>query len=246
MCEFSIAHNEVYGSGDNRQETVHWIRIVAFGKTAQLVAEHKHQGDEVFVEGSLTYSEWTDADGNQAHRSQGPSQQGPVRPPAHHQRRSRLTPPRRRSPATTPGVFPRRGPAPQRRGTGSTLAGPAGSSDSRPAGEPMLTSGECLLNVRELRELLETVPPDCEVGVLVLSPCGDVIDITATDVATIDATIADDGHRQRLWITGVGHSDTPAPTIVSWPCRCGAILAVSERDGWPREHIATSAVATGD
>jgi single-strand DNA-binding protein len=64
VCEFSIAHNEVHGSGDNRQETVHWIRIVAFGKTAQLVAEHKHQGDEVFVEGSLTYSEWTDTDGN--------------------------------------------------------------------------------------------------------------------------------------------------------------------------------------
>ena len=63
VCEFSIAHNEVYGSGDNRQETVHWIRIVAFGKTAELVAEHKHQGDEVFVEGSLTYSEWTGDDG---------------------------------------------------------------------------------------------------------------------------------------------------------------------------------------
>ena len=64
VCEFGIAHNEVYGSGDTRQETVHWIRIVAFGKTAQLVAEHKRQGDEVFVGGSLTYSEWTDADGN--------------------------------------------------------------------------------------------------------------------------------------------------------------------------------------
>jgi len=64
LCEFSIAHNEAYGSGDNRQETVHWVRIVAFGKTAQLVAEHKHQGDEVFVEGSLAYSEWTDTDGN--------------------------------------------------------------------------------------------------------------------------------------------------------------------------------------
>ena len=64
VCEFSIAHNEVYGSGDNRQETVHWIRIVAFGKTAELVAEHKHQGDEVFVEGSLTYSEWAGDDGN--------------------------------------------------------------------------------------------------------------------------------------------------------------------------------------
>jgi len=64
VCEFSIAHNEVYGSGENRQETVHWVRIVAFGKQAQIVAEHKHQGDEVFVEGSLAYSEWTDADGN--------------------------------------------------------------------------------------------------------------------------------------------------------------------------------------
>ena len=40
------------------------VRIVAFGKQAQLVAEHKHQGDEVFVEGSLAYSEWTDTDGN--------------------------------------------------------------------------------------------------------------------------------------------------------------------------------------
>jgi hypothetical protein len=72
---------------------------------------------------------------------------------------------------------------------------------------------------------------------LVLSSCGDVIDITATDVATIDASIADDGHRQRLWITGTGHSDTAVAVIVSWPCRCGAILALSERDGWRREHI---------
>ena len=93
------------------------------------------------------------------------------------------------------------------------------------------------MTVRELVELLANVPADCEVGVLVLSPCGDVIDITAADVATIDATIADDGHRQRVWITGVGHSDTPAPTLVSWPCPCGAVVAVNERDGWPREHI---------
>jgi hypothetical protein len=98
-------------------------------------------------------------------------------------------------------------------------------------------SGACLLNVGEFVQLLETVPPDCELGVLVLSPRGDVIDITAADVVTIDATIADDGHRQRLWINGVGHSDTPAPTIVSWPCRCGVVLAVNERDCWPREHI---------
>lgn len=93
------------------------------------------------------------------------------------------------------------------------------------------------MNVRELVQLLGTVPSDCELGVLVLSPCGDLIDITAADVITIDATIADDGHRQRLWITGVGHSDTPAPTIVSWPCRCGTILAVSEHDGWPHDHV---------
>ena len=90
------------------------------------------------------------------------------------------------------------------------------------------------MNARELIELLGTVPADCQLGVLVLSPSGDVIDITAADVATS----ADDGHRQRLWITGIGHSETPTPTSVSWPCRCGAILAVNERDGLPREHIA--------
>ena len=93
---------------------------------------------------------------------------------------------------------------------------------------------------------LETVPRDCALGVLVLSPCGDVIDITAADVVTIDATIADDGHRQRLWITGVGHSGTPAPTIVSWPCGCGVVLGVNERDGWPPGHIAHLGVSAGE
>ena len=63
VCEFSIAHHEIYGSGDGRKENVHWIRVVVFGKQAETVATHKGKGDQVYVTGSLAYSEWTDGDG---------------------------------------------------------------------------------------------------------------------------------------------------------------------------------------
>ena len=94
------------------------------------------------------------------------------------------------------------------------------------------------MNVRELVDLLRCYPPDTQLGVLVLTPSGAVIDMTGADVITVDATVGDDGTRRRVWITGAGDSNVPTPTLVSWPCRCGHVLVVNEYDTWPSAHLA--------
>lgn len=92
------------------------------------------------------------------------------------------------------------------------------------------------MNVVQLRTLLETFPDDAELGVLAMQPSGAVIDITTAPVLTIEQTLLDDGRPETVWITGVGDAPRPVPTLITWPCSCGTILTVSERDRWPAEH----------
>jgi hypothetical protein len=99
---------------------------------------------------------------------------------------------------------------------------------------------------QRLIELLADYTPDTVVGVVALSPSGAVIDVTAADVAAVDATLADDRRVEQLWLTGIGDSDTAVPALISWPCRCGTNVAVNERDGWPYVHVAHLSAARAD
>ena len=60
VANFSIAVNEVRGTGDNRKEITNWIRCVAFRGQANTVENYTKKGSRVGVQGRLQNREWTD------------------------------------------------------------------------------------------------------------------------------------------------------------------------------------------
>lgn len=56
VCEFGIAVNEKYKD----KETVTFIDITAFGRTAEVVAEYARKGQPLLVDGKLQRDEWED------------------------------------------------------------------------------------------------------------------------------------------------------------------------------------------
>ncbi len=64
VTTFSIACDNPY----RRDQDPDWVNVEAWGKTAELVAEHKTKGDQVAITGRLTSSSWEDNDGTTRHR----------------------------------------------------------------------------------------------------------------------------------------------------------------------------------
>lgn len=59
VCEFSIAVNESYKDRDgNRKESVEWIKVVAWGKLAELCGKYLAKGRQALVEGRLRTRSW--------------------------------------------------------------------------------------------------------------------------------------------------------------------------------------------
>jgi len=54
VCEISLAYNEGYG--DN--ETSHFVDVVIWKKTAEVIAEHVKKGDEIAITGRLIQDRW--------------------------------------------------------------------------------------------------------------------------------------------------------------------------------------------
>ena len=65
VCSFSIATTERRKdkSGEFQDQTT-WFRVTCWGKQAEFVNERLQKGNQVYVEGRLTQSEYTDKDGN--------------------------------------------------------------------------------------------------------------------------------------------------------------------------------------
>lgn len=64
VARFSLATNERWRDADGkRQERTEWHRIVAFGRTAEIVRDYVAKGRQLYVEGALRAREWIDADG---------------------------------------------------------------------------------------------------------------------------------------------------------------------------------------
>jgi len=65
VCEFALALNRVYTNKQSGQrvEEVHFVDIVAWGRTAELVAEYLKKGRQAFVEGRLTQDRWESPEG---------------------------------------------------------------------------------------------------------------------------------------------------------------------------------------
>ena len=65
LVKFSLATNETYRNdkGEAIKET-QWHKIVAWGKTADIVTNHLQKGNEVAIEGKLVSRSYKDQNGN--------------------------------------------------------------------------------------------------------------------------------------------------------------------------------------
>jgi single-strand DNA-binding protein len=65
VANFSIATGEKWtdkSTGEVKEKT-EWHRCVAFGKTAEIIAEYVRKGSQVYVEGKLQTRKWDDKEG---------------------------------------------------------------------------------------------------------------------------------------------------------------------------------------
>lgn len=61
VANFTIACNEQWkDKAGEKQERVEWIRIVAWGKLAELCGQYLQKGRQVYIEGKMQTREWTD------------------------------------------------------------------------------------------------------------------------------------------------------------------------------------------
>lgn len=61
VCSFGVATNETYtDKNGQKQESVEFHSVVAFGKTADLVAQYMKKGSHIMVVGKLRTTSWED------------------------------------------------------------------------------------------------------------------------------------------------------------------------------------------
>ena len=90
-----------------------------------------------------------------------------------------------------------------------------------------------MVTVGELRRWLGSFPAGAPVGLLSVARVGWSVDVDATTIATVQASIADDGSVPIVWLIGAEAAPVEAPTIISWPCSCGATVVALPNDAWP-------------
>jgi len=64
LARFSIATNDAYSKDGERQQETQWHNIIAWGKTADMMALLLKKGNQVAIEGRLSYGSYQDKDGN--------------------------------------------------------------------------------------------------------------------------------------------------------------------------------------
>jgi single-strand DNA-binding protein len=68
VVSVSLATNEREKQGDAWVDVTEWHYIVAFGRTAELMAERCRKGDPVLVDGRMKTRKWTGQDGVERQR----------------------------------------------------------------------------------------------------------------------------------------------------------------------------------
>jgi single-strand DNA-binding protein len=63
---FSIAV-EMVVDNETGKPVIQWIRAVVFGENAERIAKTAKKGDKLYIEGSLTLTQWNDAHGEVRH-----------------------------------------------------------------------------------------------------------------------------------------------------------------------------------
>lgn len=86
VVSFSVATNRTWKDKNGiKQDSTTFHNIVAFGKTAETIAQYLKKGRGIFVEGRIDNRSWEDKDGAKKYRSEiivdnfqfGPSSDGP-------------------------------------------------------------------------------------------------------------------------------------------------------------------------
>jgi len=64
-ASFSLATNEFYTDNNGEKvEKTEWHNVVAWGKLAEVMTDHLSKGDQVIIQGKITYRKYDDANGN--------------------------------------------------------------------------------------------------------------------------------------------------------------------------------------
>ncbi|MCP4346582.1 MAG: single-stranded DNA-binding protein [Desulfobacterales bacterium] len=65
VCNFSLATTESWtGKSGEKQERTTWFKITAWRKLGEICGQYLSRGKQVYIEGRVHVSEWTDRDGN--------------------------------------------------------------------------------------------------------------------------------------------------------------------------------------
>lgn len=64
IASFPVASNSFKNSAEGRVQVVHWFEVIAFGKTAETLAEHVKKGTHILVHGRLSFKPWTTNEGD--------------------------------------------------------------------------------------------------------------------------------------------------------------------------------------
>jgi single-strand DNA-binding protein len=65
IATFSMATSESWKDKDtgDKKEKTEWHKIVAFGKTAEIIGQYNTKGDFLYIEGKIQTRDWEDKDG---------------------------------------------------------------------------------------------------------------------------------------------------------------------------------------
>ncbi len=61
IAKFTVATNETYSNGKGEPKTeTQWHNVVAWGKQAEIAEKHLEKGNEIALEGKITYRQYED------------------------------------------------------------------------------------------------------------------------------------------------------------------------------------------
>lgn len=71
VVNFTIACGESWKDKDgNKKEKVEWVKVVAFGKLAEICGQYLNKGKQVLISGKLQTCSWDDKDGNKKYMTE--------------------------------------------------------------------------------------------------------------------------------------------------------------------------------
>lgn len=70
IANMSLATQEKWGKGDDKQEKTEWHKVVAFDRLAEICGEYLKKGSQVYFEGRLQTRSWEDKGGNKKYATE--------------------------------------------------------------------------------------------------------------------------------------------------------------------------------